>query len=422
MCYKIGVLSQYLSHTTEVNLLFVSIAFPPKNDPECLQTAKYYKYLSKQLNSIEVITSKNPTLNMPVDISLNKYLNAASVIHYIKLFETKISNYFFRKIKLSFLSKPDAKFSFHLQYRKALSQLNKKPDVLYSRSFPLSSTMMAYKIRQQTNIPWVLHLSDPWTLSPLHHYTEQEKKYNEAWEKKCFEAASKICFTSESTIAVYKNKYPQWDQKFEYSPNVYDPDDFVTKPLIQTGKLKIVYTGGLTQERGPQYILDPLKSLFDKDPTIIDYLEVIFAGDMDRANKAIFHTYELPFVKHIGQLPYTEAIALQRQAHLLFVIDNPITKPEFAMFFPSKLLDYMMAQRRIFAITTSNSSTYKFLEKLHYQSFNHSETEKTADYIRFCLQQWKDKSYDYFLQPELLEEFSAETQAKKLVSLFKQLV
>ena len=51
------------------NLLFVSIAFPPKLDPECIQTSKYLKYLANLKNSfnIDVVTSAIPTLFMPFD-------------------------------------------------------------------------------------------------------------------------------------------------------------------------------------------------------------------------------------------------------------------------------------------------------------------------------------------------------------------
>ena len=54
-----------------MNILFVSIAFPPKNDPECIQSGRFFKYLSREKDfDIDVVTSKDPTLFMPVDDSL----------------------------------------------------------------------------------------------------------------------------------------------------------------------------------------------------------------------------------------------------------------------------------------------------------------------------------------------------------------
>ncbi len=44
-------------------ILFVSLAFPPKADPEGLQTAKYFHYLQKHKDlQIDVVTSAIPTL------------------------------------------------------------------------------------------------------------------------------------------------------------------------------------------------------------------------------------------------------------------------------------------------------------------------------------------------------------------------
>ena len=90
------------------NVLFVSIAFPPKNDPECLQTAKYFKYLvhNGQVN-IDVVTSKNPTLFMPVDEKLRKYAKGYRQLVEVPIYENKYTNFLIRKISPDFLNQPE---------------------------------------------------------------------------------------------------------------------------------------------------------------------------------------------------------------------------------------------------------------------------------------------------------------------------
>ena len=57
-----------------MNIVFCSIAFPPKNDPESLQAGKYYKGLSRFEDlSIQILTSSNPTLFMPYDGDKNAF-------------------------------------------------------------------------------------------------------------------------------------------------------------------------------------------------------------------------------------------------------------------------------------------------------------------------------------------------------------
>ena len=82
------------------NLLVVSIALPPKSDPESIQTGKYLKYLLEKATDykISVVTSSTPTLYMPVDDSLSIYENEYEQIIKVKLFEARFFNILINKI------------------------------------------------------------------------------------------------------------------------------------------------------------------------------------------------------------------------------------------------------------------------------------------------------------------------------------
>ena len=111
------------------NILFVSIAFPPKLDPECIQTARYFKNLNT-LNRYRysIVTSTDKTLYMPADPGLKMYTNSAKDITKIKIFENKYFNSIANRVYPSLLQMPDGKFSFHLQWRKVTKKLKSKPD------------------------------------------------------------------------------------------------------------------------------------------------------------------------------------------------------------------------------------------------------------------------------------------------------
>ena len=72
------------------NILFVSVAFPPKSDPECLQTAKYFHHLQKHKDlKIDVVTSAIPTLYMPYDKHLEVYAEGLNQLVSVKLRENR---------------------------------------------------------------------------------------------------------------------------------------------------------------------------------------------------------------------------------------------------------------------------------------------------------------------------------------------
>lgn len=410
-----------------MNVLFISIAFPPKSDPECLQTAKYYYHLQEQDDlHIEVLTSSSPTLYMPYDTELEKFAVGAKNIIELKLKENRWINFLRNRLGLSETVFPDTKQSFHKQAAKAKKKLKQYPDIIYSRSYPLSSSLMAYKLKKQFNVPWVMHLSDPWAGSPIHDFSIKYQKKYFFWERKCFKAADFICLTSLSTIRFYTKRYPEMAKKFLYYPNVFELKLSVQKLIVPSfsfgEKLKLVYTGGLAGKRSPKFLLEPLRQIFNEMPEIKDFLEVIFVGEADYNNRAIFQLYKLPFVKYLGKVSYSEALELQRKADILLILDYEVKDPEMAMFFPSKLLDYMLAKHRIFAITTPGSATTEVISDLKSDVYAHDEIENIKKGLLNAIRAFKNKNIEYFQNAHLPEKYRARYNAQRLTTLFKSIV
>lgn len=397
-----------------MNILFASIAFPPKKDPECIQTARYFKYLSQRsaLN-IDVLTTAK-TLNMPEDIGLEKYDTDYRSKTLINLSESRIWNSIIYRVypELFF---PDFKSQF---IRKAVkANLPHEPNLIYSRSFPISSTVAALRLKKKYDVPWVMHLSDPWSYSPLHNYSERALQKHLALERQCLESATLITLTSKKTLDLYQHHFPDLATKFSYFPNVYDPEDFVKNDFQWKEKIRIVHTGGMIGTRNPSFFFDAFDQLVDREKS---RFEVIFAGDADLHARGIFQrmTSRYPsLVQYLGLLPLQEAQELQRSADILLAIDNPLQEEGLSLFFPSKLLDYMMMQRKICAITPKGSTTSDVLKE-HY-IFEHSEINELTAFLRRALQHHEEKKVDFFVNQEIPEEFNAKRQAERLALIFE---
>lgn len=400
------------------NLLFVSIAFPPKNDPECLQTSKYFKYLVRDPRlSITVVTSAIPTLNMDVDTALEKFAIGFKQQITIPVWETKLTNFILRKILPGGIDYPDSKFSFHWQAKRVIRKVQKKPDVIYSRSNPLSSALLAYKLKQYYQVPWIMHLSDPWVGSPVHAYRGRQLLFHQQWERECIRQAEVVALTSEATIEFYGKRYPQHAHKFKFFPNVYDPDDIQANPIKCEKKLKLVYTGGLSGQRSPEFFIRACEELFKEDRTIVEKFEAVFAGPMDRVNKLRFDATTVPMIKHIGTVPFNKALEIIRKAHVLVTIDLPIIDPSLAMFFPSKILDYFLAKRRILALTTAGSATERALKHGHATILMYDHVEGIKQFIKQAVAEHENRNADFFEANEIPLEFSARENAGRLANL-----
>ncbi len=415
------ILSQNNYENIIMKILFVAIAFPPKNDPECLQGAKYYKYLKSWQKDISILTSAIPTLFLPYDKSLDHIVDKEAKIVEIKIPENKYLNFLLRKISLSCIQLPDTKFSFFLQWRKAVRKIKEKPELIYSRSNPISSALMALKLVKYYKVPWVLHLSDPWVDNPLNKRSKFATKINSKWELACFELATFITLTSQKTVDLYSKKYPEYSAKFILMPNVYDPEAFSTtaEEINFNDSLRFIYTGSLTENRSPELLFKTIEKIQAEDPMSLENVEFVFAGHFDRKCKELFKKYDLPCVKNLGLLSYTKAKELQNAANVLIAIDSPAKTESEALFFPSKLLDYIVTRKKIVAITDLNSTTYNVVHNKYGYCVAHHEVDELARILHEIIDAYKNKVYSFFISKLQSDNtYSAENNAERLNDLF----
>ncbi len=239
---------------------------------------------------------------------------------------------------------------------------------------------MALKLKEHYNVPWVMHLSDPWVASPLHNMTSD---FHIKYEKITFEKADFISFTTAEALRLYEKKYPSFRDKFFLNTNVYESEVKNPNKSDRTNQqVKIVYTGGLANTRNAEVFLRALKVASEKEPKILKTLNVIFAGDMDSKNRKNFESLDrLSNLQHLGILSQEESTNLQSSADLLLVIDSEIKELEKNVFLPSKIIDYAAQNKDILAITEKGSPSDKFIKKYGGFSYSFDEKEKLADFL-----------------------------------------
>jgi len=103
------------------------------------------------------------------------------------------------------------------------------------------------------------------------------------------------------------------------------------------------------------------------------------------------------------------------------VIDTPMKSPKEAMFFPSKLLDYFIAKRRILAMTDRGSTSFEVVDGKYGSCFEHQDIDGIARAIEDAIQAWNNKNKDYFFSKDIDETFSAKFNVQRLVKLINNI-
>ncbi len=406
-----------------LNILFVSIAFPPKTDAESLQASKVYKYLTKRSDiSTTVVTTRNSSsvkAMFRVDVQLN-----SSCIEIVN-FKSKL----FDAIKVRLIPElmlfPDIESRAIKGWKKAAQLIDKKPDVIISRSFPISSALIAQKLSKYFDVPWVAQMSDPWVLSSL-----PQKRYPKKWskrkEREIIQAADVLTYTSKITMNKYAKEYSGDAGKMVYVPNVYDPEHRSENVWLKKDKIRIVFTGTMPESRSPKDFMLAFRDFSEKSPDKAKDFSLEFAGQASREVRKELSKFDDLLLYH-GPVSFKESVALQRQADLLLLVDNKISD-EFKIndepyeFFPSKILDYIVAERPVLAITEKNSMSSSILDEFEIgASLEPHDRSGIIKELENVWASWSKNDEVFFHRKTSADFFSAKYQVCRLVKIMRGL-
>jgi len=402
------------------NVLIVSIAAPPYGTPESLQFSKYLKYLSGNNLNFYLVTAKLPKSNWGwrrVDPKYQSTLENFKQIVRVPIYFNKYIHGILNRLIPIWFQKPDNERLFVSGWKKVTRELRVTPDIIYSRSTPISSTVMALKLTHHYNVPWIMHLSDPWSVSPLLTRHGSVHDYHIQMEKACFDAATKVCLTSMEQINLYKPKYPQYENKFKWFPNVFDDQDILLHSLEFTKKITFVHTGNFYGNgRSPKPLLKAIKEVFREDPDILRDTMFLFAGFQDKSTTILMNEYSEFGVHYLGPLDVEETHRMHRSASVLVVIDLELPAQK-AVYFPSKTLDYIIARKPIMGITTQGSTLHKIIHNNYGSCFQHNDVLEIKNYIIQMVRRYRSRD-PLLLNPYKIDfKYSASRNSKRLMKL-----
>ncbi|MBL7843759.1 MAG: glycosyltransferase [Cyclobacteriaceae bacterium] len=403
-----------------MRVLLVSISAPPQNTPESLQVIKYANHLAKRCE-LTVLTIKVAHGWRSADPGLYDAIKPATFIR-LPHYSSRAGRFLTSIINKDWLMKPDEDFMFPRQWKKAIKKIGLRPDIIYSRATPFSSALMALKLKQHYKVPWVLHLSDPWLLSPLHLFAGKVREFHGVMERECFENADVVTLTSHEQIKLYTEHYPQFAHKFQFFPNVYNDDELAENPFAFGDKMIFLHTGNFYGEgRNPVFLLEAIKKITQQEPDFFSKCEFVFMGRLNPDVRAVFHQYNYPFVKVVEEYTFEESVSSQRKAHVLLLFDWRFSDAD-SVFFLSKILGYMTSQRPILAITGANSTCRSVIERRYGNCFVHDDVNAIAEYLRRAVINYKEKNMSFFSVAPADPAYSAQFNADRLYTLLSSLV
>ncbi len=228
-------------------------------------------------------------------------------------------------------------------------------DALVTFAQPFKDHLAGLRIRRRhPRLPWIAHFSDPWVDNPLVPYVPWRERQ---WEGMTVEQADALVFTTERTLDLVLRHYPTLSrERCHVLPHCFDSAAQPDAPASMGEGLHLVHAGNLYAARMPFGLLFALANLRKQGVCDI-YLHCIGHAQplFHDMSKALGLEEQVLFA---DSMPPDACLRECRRADVLLSCDAPAVE---SVFLPSKLVDYLAAQRPLLCITPEQSSSNDFI-------------------------------------------------------------
>lgn len=426
-----------MDHTKSVDdaavprLLAISYSYPPKEEPRAIQVSRLLRHLNAStvlvcegddgaangwLSGLQDAESfLERTLRVPFSPSSGRdLLQRLSSRMYLPVVSRTPDH-------LGPWKKPVLKTVDHL-----LNTQSYRPDVLVTFAFPLIDNIIGLELKRRYNLPWLAHFSDPWVDSLFRNDDPLTKTLNGWLEQSVIENADRLVFTSHETAMLVMDKYrSELRSKVRIVSHAFEPDLFEKGPQSNNGRLRIRYLGDLYHTRTPKPLFQALKILLSEEPELLSRFCFEIVGDVHELDVEQMGLTGLPhgLVVFRPRVNYAESLSLMTSAAGLMVIDAPVPKNTKSVFLPSKLIEYVGADRPVIGLTPPGTAA-DLISRLGGWVADPGSAVQVAEVLRqFIAFLWerRDQGFASWGRSEVRQEFEATVVARKFQEVLAEL-
>jgi glycosyltransferase involved in cell wall biosynthesis len=229
-------------------------------------------------------------------------------------------------------------------------------DVIYSTAPPVSTHLVAARIKRSTGRPWVADFRDPWIGNPFAAPLHGLKGWMQMrMEREIVTRADRVVLAMDALRDMFVERYPDMADKFVYIPNGYDKNDLVGIDPVrgEPGRFTILFAGSLYRPGELEAMLGGVEKLVERRPDLRRKLKVQFLGQVGASQRHVAEDFTAPgrigdVVSFEGFVPRRQALARMAGADALLQLMTD--EPGTGMFVGGKLIEYMAFDRPILAV------------------------------------------------------------------------
>lgn len=366
-------------------VLIITYYWPPAGGPGVQRPLKFVKYLREFGWEPIIYTASNPTFPK-TDLHLEKEIPEGITIlkqpiwepySFYKKFKGKGTELKINhtaksekpglKEKISVFIRgnffvPDArKFWVKPSIRFLTDWIKKNPvDIILTTSPPQSLHLIGLGLHERLNLPWFADFRDPWT--DIHYFEELylmpfARKLHFKQQQRVLQQASEVITVGNSMAQTLRKHV---DRNIQVIRNGHDIPQ-VSDSIQRDEHFVLLHLGTLMGARNPKSLWKALAEWVKDTPELKEHFKVRLIGDVDFEVKEEVAKYGLTsMVEYKPFMPHKEALQEMHRAWALLLLTEDFHASEYIL--PSKLFEYMTAQRPIICIGKQGTETAQLIK------------------------------------------------------------
>ncbi len=235
-------------------------------------------------------------------------------------------------------------------------------DIIFSSSPPITSHVVAAKLKKRFRIPWVADFRDLWTTNPAYGAPTWREKIDRRLERHLLDDSDGITVVSENMAAALGSSCT--GKKVHFLPNGYDEADFMgIAPSKTTGdRFVLLHMGTLYAHQSPEGVLQAARRYFEKCPDGARRLCLRFIGNIGARFEPLFDAFESAYPGVVERIPYIRHSEVPRElmgADALLLLIGGGIKAKGVL--TGKLFEYLRAGRPILLLGPADGEAARLL-------------------------------------------------------------
>jgi len=269
--------------------------------------------------------------------------------------------------------------------------MSSRPDILYSTGGSNSAHLAAAWVSKFTKTPWIAEFQDPL----IHGYCSRsrtEERFIEWLEKMIMIRAEKVVFLTCAARSISERRTGQIGKGVTIypggKPDLFDGPRYSS---IENDQLMISHVGSLLGSRSPKCLFLALNEAIEVDQSIASDITFELIGSTRNELEIYLNDFRhREIINVLGKLPRASAIDRMKKTDVLMLIQN--LEEVSSETIPSKIYEYLLAQKPILGLVHNNRELTEMLEKRGHFVAEGSDVDAIKDRILEIHTLWKNGS------------------------------